>query len=113
MIPQGGETWLPAGVHHAISHMSPCSDHTNRTWPFRCVPIMLSMTRVPKPWCVGGLTEGPCVSVQLKATRPFCACDHSTRTQPSETDKAPYLAALVANSCSVTAIACAVSGSNS
>src|SRR5262245_38517377 len=52
--------------YHAISHVSPRSDHTKRTWPFRCVPIMLSITRVPKPCCIGGFTAGPFVSVQLE-----------------------------------------------
>ena len=65
---------------------------------------MLSMTRMPKPRRVNSLTGGPPVSIQRRTILPSAARDHSTSTLPVGTDNAPYLAALVANSCKVTAI---------
>jgi hypothetical protein len=39
---------------------------------------MLSITRVPKPWRVGGLPGGPPVSIQRRTRRPSDARDQST-----------------------------------
>src|SRR6266536_4953276 len=99
-------------VGSAISHASPSAGQSNRISPFSCPRIMLSITRVPKPRRVGGLTGGPPVSVQRRTSRPSSVRDHATRTLPSGVDKPPYLAALVASSCRVTAIAWATFGSS-
>src|SRR5262245_11238444 len=52
--------------------------------------IMLFMTRVPKPWCVGGFAGGPPVSIHRSMSRSADGFDQSTRTRPPGTDNAPY-----------------------
>src|SRR5215469_12231821 len=68
--------------------------------------------RPPKPLRVGARTGGPPLSVQRKLSRPSSWCDQFNSICPLDTDKDPYLAALVASSCNVTAMACAALGSN-
>jgi hypothetical protein len=97
-------------VGMAISHASPSARQSKRISPF-IFRIMPSITRVPKPRRVGGVAGGPPASIQRSTTLPSIARDHSTSTFPVGTDNAPYLAALVASSCKVTAIVWAVSGS--
>ena len=63
-------------------------------------------TRVPKPWRLGGLTGGPPASDQ-RITSCVSPRDHSTRSRPEGTDRAPYLTAFVVNSCRTIAIVCA------
>src|SRR5262245_46974964 len=93
--------YLAGHIGTAISHARPSS----RTPPFTPPRILVSSTLVPKPLRVGGLTGGPPASVQRSTSCPSSTFDHSTRTCPVVTDRAPYLAALVANSCRATAIA--------
>src|SRR5262245_11903435 len=50
------------------------------------------MTRPPKPWRRGGLTDGPPTSVHRSRNNPSFGCDQSIRTQPSGTDKAESIA---------------------
>src|SRR6516164_2345244 len=68
--------------------------------------------RPPKPLRVGARTGGPPLSVQRKLSRRSSWCDQFNSICPLDTDKDPYLAALVASSCNVTAKACAALGSN-
>src|SRR5215831_1687773 len=95
----------PPHIRKAISHASPSARQSKRILPFSEPLIIRSITRVPKPWRIGGLTGGPPLSVQRSTSRPSAARDHLTSTLPSATDRAPYLAALVASSCKTTAIA--------
>jgi hypothetical protein len=67
------------------------------------------MAKVPKPRREGGTTAGPLVSVQTTTSLSF-APDHSARRRPVLTERAPYLTALVVNSCTATAGACAGRG---
>jgi len=61
-----------------------------------------SMTMLPNPRCAGFTTAGPQLSTQSSST-PLPSASGSKRhaidTRPSGTDRAPYLAALVASSC--------------
>jgi hypothetical protein len=69
--------------------------------------IIAFITRVPKPLCFGFVTHGPLLSAHWMTTDSFDVRDHVTFTRPSGTDKAPYFAAFVANSCKATAMHCA------
>jgi hypothetical protein len=99
------------GVHShvgmVISHARPSVRQSSRTSPPTWPRIIASITCVPKPLRVGGVTDGPPASAHRSTTRPSAACDHSTRTLPFSTDRAPYFAALVASSCKATAMDCA------
>src|SRR5215467_4438027 len=95
----------PPHIRKAISHASPSARQSKRILPFSEPLIIRSITRVPKPWRIGCLTDGPPLSVHRSTSRPSAAHDHLTSTPPSATDRAPYVAALVASSCKVTAIA--------
>src|SRR4030042_462500 len=53
---------------------------------------------------------GPPASTQFRLRAPFSRSQRST-TVPDDAVRAPYLAALVASSCSVRPIVCAVRGS--
>ena len=65
----------------------------------------------PKPSRAGSAVGGPPVSIQssIRASSPVVQL---TVSVPVSVDSAPYLAALVASSCSASATACAVAGSS-
>jgi len=65
---------------------------------------MFSMTLVPNPRRVGGVTVGPPNSIQRKLSRPSAVRDQAISTPPSAADSDPYFAALVASSCREIAI---------
>ena len=67
-------------VGTAISQARPSVRQSRYTRPFMPSRIMLSITPVPKPLRVGGLTGGPPVSVQRTRSCSSSSCDHSTRT---------------------------------
>src|SRR6516164_11665772 len=73
---------------------------------------VLSCHSRAKPLRVGVRTGGPPISVQRKLRQPSSWCDQFNSICPLDIDKDPYLAALVASSCNVTAMACAALGSN-
>ena len=108
----GARETLRRHIETAISHARPSARQSNCTQPFIPSRIMLSITPMPNPLRVGGLTGGPPASVQRSTRSPCSARDQPTRTWPSATDRAPYFAALVANSCTATAMAWATSGFN-
>src|SRR5262249_34593712 len=94
-----------------ISQISPLECQSNRTVPLSCL-IIPTMTRLPKPLRVGGSTGGPPVSVQQRTSSRSAPWTHFRPTRPLFTEREPYLAALVANSCKDTAKAWAVLGSS-
>src|SRR4029077_11587469 len=87
-----------------ISQTRPSACQSSRVFPERAA-IIPSITRLPKPLRVGSCTLGPSVSFQSKVSSPPGSCDHFKSTRPLAADKAPYLAALVANSCKAIAMA--------
>jgi hypothetical protein len=94
------------GVLHTfrvISQTRPSARQSKCVFPDRWA-IICSIIRPPNPVCVGSRTFGPLDSVQRRCNCPSASC-HFTSTWPSGTAKAPYLAALVANSCKVIAMA--------
>ena len=109
-LPWGAPGWVGGG-HFYSQDMADYVADLKRTFPF-CWTIICSTIRVPNPVRVGSCATGPPVSIQHSRNEPAAACDHSKRTWPSGEDKAPYFAALVANSCNATATACAASGAN-
>jgi hypothetical protein len=84
-----------------ISQTRPSACQSKRALPFSW-PIISSIIRVPNPRCVGFFTAGPPVSLQWRASCPSASCNHFRLIRPLGTDSAPYLAALVANSCKAT-----------
>ena len=48
----------PPHMLRAISHASPFARQSKRILPFSEPLIIRSITRVPKPWRIGGLTGG-------------------------------------------------------
>src|SRR5690242_17198689 len=98
-------------VGTAISQRSPSDRQSKSTLPPSAL-IVPSMRRLPKPLRSGALTLGPPNSIQRSTSCPFSLRDHVNPIWPSALDSAPYLEALVANSCKTTAIACALVGSN-
>src|SRR5260370_16073900 len=64
----------------------------------------------PKPVRAGAAVGGPPASIQSRS-RASPLVRQVTASVPASVDSAPYLAALVASSCSAKATACAVAGS--
>src|SRR6201986_28825 len=98
-------------VGTTISQTSPSERQSKSTLP-PSVLIVPSMRRLPKPLRSGAFTPGPPNSAQQRASCPSSLRDHVNLTWPFALDSAPYLKALVANSCKTTATACAAVGSN-
>ena len=92
-----------------ISQISPSARQSKLISPIRW-RIIVFMARVPKSWRAGGITGGPPVSVQRSKTWPSAVWDQLIWMRPPGRDSAPYLAAFVVSSCTVTAIAWAISG---
>ena len=84
------------------------------TLPARISVTMRPNTTWPKPLLVGRDTRGPPRSSQLICSRrgsvPEVFQSQETVTRPAGEDSAPYLTALVANSCSASPIASAAFG---
>ena len=68
--------------------------------------------RAPKPACVRGATGGPPFSVQ-RSVSSSSRTVHVASTRPAPVERAPYLAALVASSCSARLSASAFSAVSS
>jgi hypothetical protein len=64
-----------------ISQVSPWSRQSKRTSPLSWPAIMFSITRVPNPRCVGGVTVGPPNSIQRKTSRPSAVHDQAISTR--------------------------------
>ena len=75
----------------------------------RCLLMLASMILVPKPFVVGALTRGPPVSSQ-RSVNFASQSDQARSTCPVPPESAPYLAAFVANSWTIRATDCALSG---
>ncbi|MNS96723.1 hypothetical protein D3C72_1310360 [compost metagenome] len=66
--------------------------------------MLRSISTVPKPLRLGGRTVGPPLSRQLIAQPLVASIAQLTESLPPARDNAPYLAALVASSCSTRAM---------
>jgi len=66
---------LPPYAWRVITHVSPSARQSKLVLPFSW-PIILSITREPKPRREGSFTGGPPTSVQRRMTHPSAACDH-------------------------------------
>ena len=71
--------------------------------------MLALMTFKPKLRADGGLIGGPPLSTQCSVSMSDCNCQVRL-TLPLSDDSAPCLAALVASSCSASAMPCAVAG---
>jgi len=98
----------PIHRHHilrTISHARPSARQSRCISPFNCSRTIRSIKDIPKPSRMGFFAGGPPLSVQCRMSRPSVARVQVTSTCPLGTDRDPYLVALVASSCRVTAIA--------
>jgi hypothetical protein len=86
------------------SHERPSARQSRCIAPFDCSTTRAIMV-LPKPSRTGCFTIGPPLSVQRSMRCSSAACDQVIATLPVGTDSAPYLVALVANSCRVMPIA--------
>jgi len=76
--------------------VSPWSRQSKRSSPLSW-PIIFSITRVPKPRCVGGVAAGPPDSIQRKLSCPSAVRDHEMSTRPSTGPQGERRARNVAN----------------
>ena len=93
---------VPRHTFSVISQTRPSARQSKCVFP-ECLAIIRSIIRPPNPMCVGSCTFGPFNSAQRRCNRPSTSCDQFSSTWPPGTARAPYLAALVANSCKVIA----------
>src|SRR5436305_7984016 len=91
------------------THCRPSGRQSNTVWPASCPSMLAVMIRVPKPGDDGAWVAGPPLSVHFSTNWPGLS-SQARSTRPDIEDSAPYLAALVTNSCSASASDCAAAG---
>jgi hypothetical protein len=72
------------------AHASPWSRQSECTSPLSWPATMSSITRVPNPRRMCGVTVGPPHSIQRKLTRPSAVRDHVISTRPSVANRDQY-----------------------
>src|SRR5262249_38153863 len=90
-------------------HRKPEGCHSNEASPPSCSALP-AITRKPYPLVIGLRMLGPPASSQVKLRAPSPTAQRRV-TVPDDAARAPYLAALVASSCSAKPIVCAILGS--
>ncbi len=90
----------------SITQTRPSGLYSTETVPLISADRPRCNSLVPKPCRVGGLTVGPPLSVHRTTSRRPGGAEttcHAISTMPVALDRLPYLAALVASSCSASA----------
>src|SRR5215470_4285472 len=91
--------------------LRPSGRHSKVASPPSWLVTEAVMILVPNPCAAGARVAGPPLSTQCSRKEPASSSQLSL-TFPAGDDSAPYLAALVASSCSASARICAVTGRN-